>query len=172
MKTGGKRKIFGKCYADIAPLKTFALRAEIKHLQGKGNVQRILGIGRTPKNIGSVCVVDKDARNVADRKLYEYFNLKEIFMISNSPGLKKHLGPNDNVLIEIVPALEGWLIADAKEADLDLNSKRYKLSDDPKVQHSLLANPTNKYLNFIRDLTKKPETQLCKLKDILTEPTK
>ena len=149
--------IFVECKPDFVLVNLFEQKRNILHAGNKTEVVKSL-----LKNQGSIGVVDADPNSSSPSLLKKFHLVKE----HKTLGITILKAKNNSKLIVLYPRLEGWILAAAREAGV--NIRDFELPNDEIMLHSIINTNLKKFTNLLKELMTK-KSRLIVLKKELIE---
>lgn len=144
-----------ECKPDEVLVKTLTLasRKNIRHAGNKTELLKKL----TEHYCDTIGIIDEDPESIQPPHLQK-FKEKQDLTSYNFKIL--HQKSKNNTLIMLRPRLEEWILAAAKEANVDL--EKYKMSNDPIELHKQINIQIDKFQKLVNNL----KTESNRLKEL------
>ncbi|MEO8712882.1 MAG: hypothetical protein ABI405_12195 [Parafilimonas sp.] len=142
--------IVPECYVDTKLAEILSEnKIKIYHQKGHGNVANKMQFGL--KDQFALGIIDEDTIKVRKAK---YFTAFKVIKIENALILQKHNKLN-HYLIIIKPAIEKWLLANAKESEVVPNNLGNQLEDLMNFTKKKNIHKNPDFYIFIKELIRK-----------------
>ena len=157
--------IIPECYVDTNLIETIAppSGSGYNHKKGCSTVIKTMLEHAHLKDGFAVGIIDKDKREI------DYAQFFDIIVDESQLQLLKH-PQKHHYIIRIVPAIEKWLIQNAKEVGINLTD--YGLSEDLttlcKISKKIDSKKDVRFKQLFKDLRKREASGVVKLADWIT----
>ena len=148
--------IYLECKPDKALASALGIpRREISHERGKTKICKKL-----EKNSYSIGLVDEDPLGTQPRYI------GKLRLHSSKHGIKVLQDEkNNNYMIVLRPALEGWILEVVKKAKMDISA--YGLPSEPDQFHSSINTRLENFKRLLEDLIKQKSVMIITLEGFL-----